>query len=290
MKGRKRPTIGIALGSGGAKGLAHIGVLKAFERHEIDIDFVAGTSFGALVGAYYAAHPNLSKLEELIVDFNRRKGFMLFDPVLRGGLLKGNKIEHFISDMLEGATFEKLRIPYAAISTDLNTAEEVVINHGDLVKAVRASISIPAVFQPIWHEDRLLADGGLSDPVPTLPVRAMGSDIVVAVNVESSYFPQQLLTIPSLSKIPMHSVNILRYNLTRQSLSTADSIIEPKTPPIGLIGWNYLFDTAKAQDIIKSGEDAAELVIPEIKALIEQKKKERKLRHRFFSFFKSLGR
>src|SRR3989344_6738141 len=118
----KYPKIGLALGSGGAKGLAHIGVLKAFEKEDFDIDFIAGSSIGSLIGAYYASHPDLKKLEKLILSFNKRKGFALFDPALRGGLIKGNKIENFISDMLDSASFDSLRIPYAAIATDMKSA------------------------------------------------------------------------------------------------------------------------------------------------------------------------
>src|SRR5438552_3328803 len=103
---QKSPKIGLALGSGGAKGLAHIGVLKVLERSDIDIDFIAGSSIGSLIGAYYAANPDLKRLEDLILSFNKRKGFGLFDPALRGGFIKGNKIERLISEILDGATFD----------------------------------------------------------------------------------------------------------------------------------------------------------------------------------------
>lgn len=282
------PKIGLALGSGGAKGLAHIGVLKAFEKAELDISFIAGSSIGALVGAYYAAHPNLLKLEELILSFNKRKGYMLFDPTLRGGLLKGKRIEKLISEILEDATFENLRIPFAAIATDMQSAKEVVIRSGNLAKSIRASISVPPIFQPVTYSNKILADGGLSDPVPVRAARDMGSDIVIAVNVESGYFNEPLLKTPPLRGLPMHSVNILRHNITFQSLSTADFIITPKTPNIGLIGWNYFFDNKKATDMIKAGEEAARKAIPKIRRLIEERQKEQEPRgiRRFLSFFR----
>ena len=288
------PKIGIALGAGGAKGLAHIGVLKVLESEGIKIDFVAGSSIGALIGAYYAAHPALDKLEDLILTFNKRKGFMLFDPVLRGGLLRGDKIEQFISDMLEGAEFKSLRIPYTAIATDFITGKEVSLDHGDLVKAVRASISVPAIFRPVKYGKMFLADGALADPVPTTPVREMGADLVIAVNVESNYFTTPRATIPSLSQAPLHSIIILQHNLTLHSLKTSDVAITPDIEPIGLVGWNYLFDSSKAQVIIKAGEDAARKALPEIRKAIEEKRNEKEKyekKHpgffkRIFTFFK----
>lgn len=280
------PKIGLALGSGGAKGLSHIGVLKALKKADFDIDFISGSSIGALVGAYYCAHPDLKELEELVLSFNKRKGYALFDPTLRGGLLKGNKIETLISEILDGATFENLRIPFAAIATDMKNAQEVVLSDGSLVKAIRASISVPPIFQPVHYKNKTLADGGLSDPVPVRATRGMGAEIVIAVNVESGYFSEPLPQTPPLAGLPWHSVNILRHNITFQSLSTADYIITPKTPNIGLIGWDYFFDNKKALAMIKAGEDAAEKALPKIIELIEMKRKEQEPKgiRRLFSF------
>jgi NTE family protein len=286
MNKLETPKIGIALGSGGAKGLAHIGVLKALEKAGIDIDYIAGASIGSIIGAYYAAHPSLEKLEELVFSLNRRKGFKLFDPVLRGGIIKGNKVETFISDMLDGVGFESLRIPLSVIATDMKSAEEVVIRDGDLTRAIRASISVPPVFTPVKYHNRLLADGGLSDPVPVDAVRKMGADIIIAVNVESGYFFEPVDKVPRLAGIPMHSVNILRHNITFHSLKTADIVISPTTPYTGLIGWNYFFDSKKAASIIKAGEKAAEKMLPEIERLIADKQQQEGRFKRFLSFFR----
>ncbi len=273
--GNMYPKIGIALGSGGAKGLAHIGVLKKLEFYGIPISFIAGSSIGSLIGAYYAAHPHIDKLEQFILNFSLRKGFGLFDPTLRGGLIKGNKIEKLISELLEDATFDNLKIPFTAIATDFNTAEPVSLSSGDLVKAVRASISVPAIFQLIAHENKLLADGGLSHPIPDEEVRKMGSNIVISVNLDQVYIPSVLIQNPSLPKIPIHSIDILRHNLALHSMQTSDIIITPRLAPMGLVGWNYFFDTQKAQEIIKAGEDAAEEALPQIRRLIEEKRGDR---------------
>lgn len=288
MAKKQSVKIGIALGSGGAKGLAHIGVLKVLEANDIEVNFVAGSSIGSLIGAYYAAHPDLDKLENLIYDLNTRKGILLFDPVLRGGLIKGNKIERFIADTLEGATFDSLKIPFAAVATDFNTAKEVILSKGNLIKAIRASISVPAILRPVIYNQKLLADGGLSNPIPCDVVRKMGSDIVIAVNLDTAYLDLELNKAPALRKIPMHSINVLRHNLALRSVDNAEIVISPRVQEVGLIGWDYFFDTKKAKKIIKAGEDAALEKLPGLLKLIEQKQKEKRGFMRHIPFFRNL--
>lgn len=290
MRHKHDPKIGIALGSGGAKGLAHIGVLKALQKHNIEIDFIAGSSIGALIGAYYAAYPTTEKLDALAPRFDKQKKYALFDPAFQGGFIKGKKVENLIAEVLDGAEFNTLKIPFAAVATDFNTAEEIAIKNGNLLKALRASMSVPAIFQPVIYDKRLLADGGLSDPVPTEVVRNMGSDIVIAVDLYSHYFDDREIKAPPLRKIPVHSINILRHNLTLQALKTADILVSPVVPKMGFVGWDYFFNLEKAQEIITAGEHAAEKVIPELKLIIETKRKERTSIRRFFSFFKVLRR
>ncbi len=271
MTQKNYPKIGIALGSGGAKGLAHIGVLKTLEAHQIPIDYIAGSSIGALLGAYYAAHRDIKKLEELILNFNRRKGFELFDFTVKGGLFKGKKTEKFIAEILEGAGFDTLKIPFTAVATDINTAESVILSKGNIVKAIRASASVPAFYQPITYQEKLLADGGLSNPVPVDVVKEMGADITIGVNLDTVYLEKMLKDMPALSKVPVHSINILRHNLATQSVKTADVVISPKdTFRIGLLGWSYFFDNNKARQIIRVGEEAAEKAIPDIKLAIKE--------------------
>ncbi len=267
------PKIGLALGSGGARGLAHIGVIRALETHGIPIDFIAGTSIGAIIGAHYAAFPDHKKLMQLAYDFSNRKGFSLVDLSLRGGLIKGLKIESIITEILDGATFESIKIPFAAIATDFNTAQEVVIRTGDLAKAIRASISVPGFFQPVQYEGRLLADGGLSQPVASTIVRNMGADIVIAVNLDMITGPGWDKEIPPISIVPMHSINILRHHLSLQTAQTADIVISPEVYQVGLIGWNYFFDIEKVNGLIDEGHAKTELIISEIKKLIAEKER-----------------
>lgn len=288
--GQKRfPKIGLALGSGGARGLAHIGVLKALEKHNISIDYIAGSSIGAIFGSLYGAYADSKKLEDIILSFNRRKGFDLFDFTVKGGLFKGIKTERFIAEVLEGAKFETLKIPFAAVATDINTAESIILHKGNLVKAVRASASVPAFYQPLFYKDRLLADGGLSNPVPVDVVTTMGADVVVAVNLDAFYLEKLLKDMPALSKIPVHSINILRHNLAKHAVKTADVIISPRDIfNAGLLGWTYFFDNEKAKQIIKEGEHAAEEAIPQIHQAIKEFKFNQTRTGKLLSFFKTL--
>lgn len=291
MAHRSVPKIGLALGSGGAKGLAHIGVLKVLEENNIPIDFIAGSSVGSLIGAHYAAHKDVKKLEDLIFGFNRSKGFQLFDPTLKGGLIKGRKAERFIEEILEGATFKDMKIPYAAVATDINTAETVIFRKGDIIKAIRTSIAVPAIFQPLFYEKHLLADGGLSNPVPVDVVRAMGADIVIAVNLDNVYVERVLESLPSLSKIPLHSISILRHNLALHSASKADIVIAPKDVyHIGLLGLDYVFSNEKAITVIQAGEEAAREHMPILQELLLQKQKEQTRVGKIVTFLKRVRR
>jgi NTE family protein len=175
--------IGLALGSGSARGLAHIGVIRAIEEAGIHIDMVGGTSIGALIGAAYAA----GRLDELEQDFrsiDRRRIGALIDPVLPwSGFIDGKKIAGFVRAHVSLKAVEHLPIPFCAVATELSSGQEVVIREGDLIDAVRASISVPGIFSPVRWRNRILVDGGLVNPVPVSAVRALGADIVIAVDL-----------------------------------------------------------------------------------------------------------
>ncbi len=281
------PRIGLALGSGGAKGLAHIGVLKSLEKNHIPISYIAGSSVGSIIGAHYALYHDTKKLEELVLALTRKKGLGLFDLTVKGGILKGNKMEHYISEILGNAQFQDLKIPLSVVATDFNTAEPVIFNSGNLVRAIRASIGVPAVYQPIFYLDRLLADGGLSNPVPVSIASKMGSNITIAVNLDHVYVENPLKELPTLVRIPMHAINILRHNLALREISNADIIITPHNKSqIGLMGWNNVFNNEKAMEIIDAGETATDKIIPQIKKQIELYKKSRSPLHKFLSIFK----
>lgn len=184
--------IGIALGSGSARGWSHIGVLRTLLRHGIAPDVVTGTSIGALVGAYYAAD-KLQELEEWVTSLSWREVVSLLDLRLDGGLIEGRKVFQFIEQHLQDHSFEKLAKPFAAVATDLHTGREVWLQHGHLAEAVRASISIPGLFTPYRTQSgRFLVDGGLVNPVPVSLCRAMGADLVIAVNLNAEIVGKHL--------------------------------------------------------------------------------------------------
>jgi NTE family protein len=282
----KFPKIGLALGSGGAKGLAHIGVLRSLEKHNIPIDYIAASSIGSILGAHYALYKDVNKLEDVVLHFDRKKGMGLFDLTFRGGFIKGGKTEAFIAELLENATFEDLKIPLVIVATDLNTANAVVFSSGNLIKAIRASIAVPAVYQPLLYRNNLLADGGLSNPVPVSVVSQMGAAITIGVNLDQVYVDTPLTSFPPLTRIPMHAVTILRHNLAQYALSSADVIITPQNKfRIGLIGWKNIFNNEKALQIIKEGEEATDRVIPEIEKLINEYQKNQSPFKKFLSYF-----
>ncbi len=178
-----RPKVGLALGSGSARGLAHLGVIRAIADAGIEVDFIAGTSMGALIGAIYASG-KLDELEASFRDFDWKKSASFFDVVLpKSGLLDGAKVSELVRAHIHHETIEMLAKPFAAVATDIVSGEEVVIRSGDVIEAVRASISVPGIFTPVRSNGHILVDGGLTNPVPVSVARAMGADIVIAVDL-----------------------------------------------------------------------------------------------------------
>lgn len=183
---KRNRKIGLALGSGAAKGLAHIGVIKALEEKGIPINMIAGSSIGALIGACYAMTGSINNIEALVLKIDWKKLAKLLDPNIAlffKGVIYGKKIKEFLKTIIGNVEFKDLKIPLSIVTTDAETGEEVVINKGSVLDAVRASISIPAVFTPVRHENRYLMDGGVINPVPVSVVKEMGADFIIACNV-----------------------------------------------------------------------------------------------------------
>lgn len=184
---KARPHIGIALGSGAARGFAHIGVLKALHEANIPIDIIAGTSMGAVVGATYAMGYSINQLEDMALQMRWRSLYYLADPTLpRQGVIAGNKIEKYFEILTKGKKFEQLKKPLIVVATDIFSGEEVRINKGSVAKALRASIAIPGLFSPVKSEQRILVDGSVTASVPILAAIDGGADIVIAVDVSSN--------------------------------------------------------------------------------------------------------
>ena len=253
--------VGLALGSGGAKGLAHIGVIKVLEKHGVPIDFVAGSSMGAMVGGFYASGLSSMEMEEIALSTDwRRVVSVLSDPALKNGLIGGDKTRAFIERYVNGKNIEECRIPFAAIATDLLTGDIVVLRNGSLASAIRASISIPLAYVPAEVEGRILVDGGLASPVPVDEVRATGVDLVIAVNLERHHCPNKWK--PGWYGIADNSLSIMRHHLSKLNASRADIVINVD---IENIPW---FQFTNGRDKILAGEKATEAILPQLDKLL----------------------
>lgn len=188
---RRKPRLGLVLGSGSARGWAHIGVIQTLKQAGIEPDIVCGTSIGALVGAAYAVG-ELDRFEEWVLSLGMRDVISFMDLRLNGGMLKGGKLMEFFRRNFIDLSIEDLKKPFGAVATDLETGAEVWLRSGSAIDAIRASIALPGLFAPVWHEDRLLVDGGLVNPVPVSLARAMGADILIAVDLNSDLLGRHL--------------------------------------------------------------------------------------------------
>jgi len=177
--------IGLALGSGSARGLAHVGVIMALEAYNIPIDIISGTSIGSVIGSLYASGATVRQLEEVALSIKKSKTLFMIDPVFpHSGLISGDRIEKMLNQFaIKDKTFDDLKIPFAAVATDVESGAEVILNQGKVIDAVRASISIPGIFTPVKYQDYYLVDGGVVDPVPVDVAKMMGADIIIAVSL-----------------------------------------------------------------------------------------------------------
>ncbi len=180
---KSRPRIGLALGSGSARGWSHIGVIRALAKAGIEPDFVCGSSIGALVGAAYVTG-KLEALEDWVHRITWRGIMNLLDFKLSsGGIIEGERLIEFLSELYGDTVIENLPVPFIAVATDLNTGREIWLKEGSLTEAVRSSIALPGLFSPTKLGERWLVDGGISNPVPVSPCKALGAEIVIAVNL-----------------------------------------------------------------------------------------------------------
>ena len=217
-----KPKIGIALGSGSARGFAHIGVLKALEENNISVDIVTGSSAGALVGGLYCCGIKPEMIKNIAIQVDK-KLWMDF-TVSRRGILKGDKIEEILKLLTGGRNIEKLNKKMAIVATDLQKGEKVIFTEGPVYKAIRSSISIPGVFEPVNHKDRVLVDGGVVDRVPISLTKDIGADIVIAVDVGFSEYGNRVF---HLLDIIQQSIDIMAEKILDADKIYADIIMEP---------------------------------------------------------------
>lgn len=267
MRGRaithaRRPRLGLALSGGAARGLAHVGVLKVFEEAGVRVDCVAGTSAGALVGGALAAGMSAGEIEALGRRLRWRDlGRMTLS---RLGAQTNAPMEEFIRARFPFTRFEELPTPFAAVATDLQTGAAVVMrDEGDVAFAVRASCALPGWYVPVVDaRGRQLVDGGLVANLPTSVVRALGAEVVVAVDV--NFEGAKFMGAPaSVIGVLLQSIVVVQRTAVEHQRQLADVVI---SPPVGHLRWDEM---ARASEFIEAGAEAARAALPTIKELLE---------------------
>lgn len=239
--------VGLALGGGAAKGIAHIGVLRAIEEKDIKIHCISGTSIGALIASYYAFGKTPTEIEKLIPELNFRKVMKLTLP--RKGFISTERIEEMVLRDIGPVNIEEARIPLAIMTTDIRTGEAVVLDRGPLYKAVCASVSVPGIFIPTEHRGRVLVDGGLVENVPVSPLEGMGAGVSVAVDlngVKKYPEPEDIVTILG------NAMDIAIDIRTKEQLKEADVVIS-----MDLSAFTRLDNSHAYEDILDIGYDTA---------------------------------
>ena len=267
IKPPPRPAkIALVLGAGASRGFAHIGVLKILESNKIPIHMIVGTSAGSFVGSIYAYGFTAFQLQKM--SFSIERGDIVDLTILDNGFVKGEKLEEYINTLLNNTPIEKLRIPFYAVATDIQNAQEVVFGKGNTGTAVRASCAIPGIFRPVKVGDRTYVDGGVVSPVAVNAAKRYGADFVIAVDISSDIGDRPPEgTIETI----LQSVSIMYSKLSSIQLSKADIVIRPK---VGYIGSS---DFTKKHEAVLEGEKAAIEALPDINNLINRLQQEGRL-------------
>lgn len=257
-----KPKIALVLGGGAARGFAHIGVIRALEQEKIPIDMIVGTSVGSLIGAIYASDQNSFELEwsafalekDHLLDFGMLTVFTSMGPV------RGEKLEEFVRTKVPVANIENLKLPFAAVATDLNRGTRVILDRGSVARAVRASSAIPGVFNPVEHQGRLLVDGGVIETIPISAAREKGADIVIAVDISENV---NNFNVTNVVDVAIQSVNIMAARNVEFTKKNADVLISPAVGDVAML------DFTQKKRCVQAGIDAARKAMPEIKSKIE---------------------
>ena len=259
LQPQSQPKIGIALGGGFARGIAHIGVLKVLEEEGIAVQMVAGTSVGAIMGAAYCSGVSLAELEEL-AETVRFTSFARW-TLSRYGFASNDRMITFLQRVLKVHTFEELRIPLGVTATDFRTGAGTVFTTGSIIDPVRASCAYPGMFLPVEIGGRWMVDGMLSHPVPTVPLRAMGAERVIGVHLKGQW---------SKCTAPRHLLDVVgqSFAIAQDMMSTvwkgaADIVIEPD-----VAGFDY-DDFKRASQLIRVGEVAMRSALPEVRKWLD---------------------
>jgi len=253
------PGIGLALSGGAARGIAHIAVLDVLEQEGVPIHAIAGTSAGSIIGALYCAGMPVSEIQRVLL--NAKWTDILKFIIPRTGLISSEGIFEFMEDVLPVKEFSALQFPFAAIATDLRTAQKIAITNGSIARAVQASCSLPVIFTPTEINDKVLVDGGVSSQVPVRAVREeFGIKKVVAVNV--NYKALELEQFDNIIKIAAHLSALWASRNAREEEKLADVVIQVNARDIPL------YDLSNSRELLKRGKEATDEKISEIRALM----------------------
>lgn len=253
------PQVVLVLGSGSARGFAHAGVLKVLEANHIPIDIIVGTSAGSIIGALYADHPSAASLEHLLLTTPRNEVIDFSLMNIGSGLISGNQLQNFLIKHLHATTFEKLRIPFAAVATDLDTGKRHVFESGPIAPAVNASSAVPPFFRPVQLYGRTYIDGAMVDPIAVDIAQRFHPKIIIAVSLNSPLSKEVPTNSPG---VLFRGIDMMLTSLNDYSASQANVIIRPQQAEISM------FDGSKRADLIRAGEVAAQKVMPQIKRLL----------------------
>lgn len=276
-----RPKIGLALGGGGARGAAHVGVLKVLEKEGIKFDYIAGTSIGSVVGGLYAAGVPLSEMENAFETGKLMRNFMtvpltfriavapvMFVPRVFGskaydGLYKGNKFRNYVSKTITAhhINIEELNVPFSAVSLNLLDGKPYMIQRGNLGYAMQASTAVPSLRKPVEIGDKLLVDGGVICNLPVKQVREMGADIVIAVNIDHPFGERDKDAFRRVGSVAQWMLDWDLFSLDRSQSEIADITIHPDTAGISLISRSK----KDARKGVIAGEQAATALLPKIR-------------------------
>ncbi|HEY9784924.1 MAG TPA: patatin-like phospholipase family protein [Candidatus Obscuribacterales bacterium] len=285
---QRRPRVGLALGGGGMRGAAHVGVLKVLERESIPIDCIAGTSMGAVVGGLYSAGVSVEELEHKFSDGSLMKAFMTvpisvrvaasplfffgrmvgakpFDGMYRGGIFR----EYLLHSLPKSSepNIEKLRIPFSAVALNLVDGKAYSLTKGNLGVALQASSAVPMLRRPVPIDDKLFVDGGVVANLPVKQARELGADVVIAVDVDETFDPMPPDSFRRMGSVAHRVLTLHLTKVDEEQLADANVLIHPSVNGISLVSTK----TKDAKAAISAGERAAEAVVPLIKKLIESR-------------------
>ncbi|OGB18103.1 MAG: esterase [Burkholderiales bacterium RIFCSPLOWO2_12_67_14] len=260
---RRPPRLGLALGGGAARGFAHVGVIQVLEQNGIRPDLVVGTSAGSLVAALYASGKSAAELERAALTMEEAALTDWTMPLFSRGMLRGEALARYVRQAVDGRRIEDMALPLGILATDLGTGQGVLFRRGDAAQAVRASSAVPGVFNPVSITGRDYVDGGLVAPVPVSQARAMGAEVVLAVDI--SNVPEGNHPNGSL-QVLLQTFAIMGQTINKYELAGADVLLRPALTGVGSA------DFAARQRSIEAGRVAMRAAMPRLKAQLAQLK------------------